>query len=161
MRPAIVFVMGLLLGSMLAPGFAQDNRLPGNTYMNHVGLAVKDFNAAAAFYTQKMGFPESFVYRGQRGEPTLGYYQISRTSFVELRPANAANPPGLNHFGLVVDDLKATVAALKQRGVTVEDPRRGRQDSFVANATDMEGTTIEIFQLGPNSPQAQASGRWK
>ena len=161
MRTSIVFVTGLLLGSVLAPGFAQENRLPGSTYMNHVGLAVKDFTAASTFYTQKMGFRESFVYRGQNGEPQLGYFQISRTSFLELRPANAANPAGLNHFGLVVDDLKATVAALKQRGVTVEDPRPGRQDSFVANAKDMEGTTIEIFQLGPSSPQAQASASWK
>ena len=97
----------------------------------------------------------------RKGEPQLGYIQITSTSFVELRPANAANPPGLNHFGLVVDDLKATVAALKQRGVTVEDPRPGRQDSFVANATDLQGTEIELFQLGPNSPQAKATASWK
>jgi catechol 2,3-dioxygenase-like lactoylglutathione lyase family enzyme len=161
MRTSIVFVTGLLVGSFLAPGFAQDTRLAGMNNMNHVGISVRNFDAALAFYTQKMGFREAFVYRGAKGEPQLAYMQLGRNSFVELQPANATRPPGLTHYGLVVDDLKATVATLKQRGVTVEEPRPGRQDSFVANAKDPEGIEIEFFQLGPNSPQSKASASWK
>ena len=161
MRTSIVFVTGLLLGSVLAPGFAQDTRLAGMSNINHVGISVRNFDAALAFYTQKMGFREAFVYRGAKGEPQLAYLQVSRNSFVELQPANATRPPGLTHYGLVVDDLKATFATLKQRGVTVEDPRPGRRDSFVANAKDLDGVEMEFFQLGPDSPQAQASASWK
>ena len=57
-------------------------------------------------------------------------------------------------------DLKAYVAALKQRGVTVEEPRQGRGDSMVANATDPGGLRIEIFQFGKDSLQGQAIDSW-
>jgi Glyoxalase/Bleomycin resistance protein/Dioxygenase superfamily len=60
-----------------------------------------------------------------------------------------------------VADLKATVAALKSRGVTVEEPRQGRGDSMVANATDPGGIRIEIFQFGADSLQGQAIASWK
>jgi hypothetical protein len=60
-----------------------------------------------------------------------------------------------------VADIKSYVAALKQRGVTVTDPRQGRGDSMAANATDPGGMNIEIFQFGPDSLQGQAISSWK
>jgi hypothetical protein len=107
-----------------------------------------------------MGFREAFTLRDEKGQPTLSYVQVSRDTFIELQPANASRPPGLTHFGLRVADLAATVAALKQRGVKVEDPRAGRQDSMVANATDLGGIRIELFQFGPESLQGKAISSW-
>jgi len=45
--------------------------------------------------------------------------------------------------------------------VTIEQPRAGRADSMVANATDPGGIRIEIFQFGPESPQGKAINSWK
>ena len=56
MRTSVVFVVGILLGLWIAPGSAQDQKLPGDNYVNHVGFAVENFEEAMAFYTQKMGF---------------------------------------------------------------------------------------------------------
>jgi catechol-2,3-dioxygenase len=84
-----VFLMGLLLGSAIAPGFAQGPRLAGDNYMKHVGVAVDDFDGALAFYTQKMGFREAFVRRDDKGQRTLAYVQVSRNTFVELQRTNA------------------------------------------------------------------------
>jgi len=161
MRTSIGFVIGVLVGLGVASAVAQNNRLGGVNNMNHVGIAVERFDEALAFYTQKMGFREAFTVRDDKGQPTLSYVQVSRDTFVELQPANANRPPGLTHFGLQVQDLAATVAALKQRGVKVEDPRAGRQDSMVANATDPGGLRIEIFQFGPESLQGKAISSWK
>ena len=69
--------------------------------------------------------------------------------------------PGLNHYGLHVADLKAYVAALKQRGVMVDEVRERPDDSMVANATDPAGVRIEIFQFGPGSAQGKAIAAWK
>src|SRR5215470_17262680 len=135
MRTSIGFVIGVLFGLGVASGVAQNNRLSGVNNMNHVGIAVERFDEALAFYTQKMGFREAFTIRDDKGQPTLSYLQVSRDTFVELQPVNANRPAGLTHFGLVVQDLRATVATLKQRAVTVEEPRAGREDSMVANAT--------------------------
>jgi catechol 2,3-dioxygenase-like lactoylglutathione lyase family enzyme len=161
MRTSVVFVMGLLMGSAIATGLAQDQKLAGENYVNHVAIVVENFDETFAFYTQKMGFREAFTVRDAAGKPTLAYVQASRNTFVELQQANANRRPGLNHFGLHVENLKATVATLKQRGVTVEEPRVRPDDSSVANATDPNGIRIEMFEFGPGSPQGKAIASWK
>jgi catechol 2,3-dioxygenase-like lactoylglutathione lyase family enzyme len=161
MRASAGFLVGLVVGAMIAPGLAQDGRLAGTNYLNHVGISVENFDEAFAFYTQKMGFREAFTVRDDKGQPTLSYVQVSRNTFVELQPANASRPPGLSHLGLHVEDVRETVAALRQRGVTVEEPRAGRQDSSVANATGPGGVRIELFEFGPDSLQGKAIASWK
>jgi catechol 2,3-dioxygenase-like lactoylglutathione lyase family enzyme len=161
MRTSIVFVVGVLLGSVLTPLVAQSPKLAGENYLNHVGMAVDNFDEAFAFYTQKMGFREAFTVKDAAGKPTLAYVQVNRNTFVELQQANANRPKGLNHFGLHVENLKATVAALKERGVTVDEIRVRPDDSSVANATDPNGIRIEMFEFGPGSPQGKAIASWK
>jgi catechol 2,3-dioxygenase-like lactoylglutathione lyase family enzyme len=161
MRTSIVFVIGLLVGSAMATSFAQGERLAGENYVNHVGIAYENFDEAFNFYTQKMGFREAFTVRDASGKPTLAYVQVNRNTFVELQQANANRRPGINHFGLHVENLKAVVATLKQRGVTVEDPRVRPDDSSAANATDPAGIRIEMFEFGPQSPQGKAIASWR
>lgn len=161
MRTSIVFIMGVLVGSAITTGFAQGDRLAGNNYVNHVAISVANFDEAFAFYTQKMGFREAFTVRNPQGQPTLAYVQASRNTFIELQPANEKRPAGLNHFGLHVENLKATVATLKERGVKVDDVRVRPDDSSVANATDPGGIRIEMFEFGPGSPQGKAVDSWK
>jgi len=122
---------------------------------------VHDQEEALEFYTQKLGLREAFTVRDAQGQATLAYVQVSRNTFVELQRANATRPPGLNHFGLHVADLKESVAFLKKRGVTVEEPRVRPDDSSVANATDSNGIRIEMFEFGPGSPQGKAIASWK
>jgi catechol 2,3-dioxygenase-like lactoylglutathione lyase family enzyme len=161
MRTSIVFVIGLLAGSAIAPGFAQGERLAGENYVKHVGIAYDNFDEAFSFYTQKMGFREAFTVRDASGKPTLAYVQVNRNTFVELQQANANRRPGINHFGLHVENLEGVVAALKQRGVTVDEPRVRPDDSSVSNATDPAGIRIEMFEFGPGSPQGKAIASWK
>jgi catechol 2,3-dioxygenase-like lactoylglutathione lyase family enzyme len=161
MRTSVVFLVGLLLGAAITTGLAQDQKLPGENYVNHVAIAYDNFDEAFAFYTQKMGFREAFTIRDAAGKPTLAYVQANRNTFVELQTTNANRRQGLNHYGLHVADLKATVAALKQRGVTVTEPNVRPDDSSVANATDPAGIRIEMFELGPGSPAGKAIASWK
>jgi catechol 2,3-dioxygenase-like lactoylglutathione lyase family enzyme len=163
MRTALVFVMGLLIGASVMSGAAQGERPQGDDYVNHVAIAVEDIDAAFAFYIQKMGFREGFVRRDENGQLQLAYVQVSRNTFIELQRTTPERRAGLNHYGLHVEDLRATVSALKQRGVTVEEARAGRpgEDSMVANATDPSGIRIEMFQFGPNSAQGRAIAAWK
>jgi catechol 2,3-dioxygenase-like lactoylglutathione lyase family enzyme len=161
MRGSMLFIIGVLTGTGLATVYAQSERLPGDNYVNHVAIAVPNFDEAFAFYTQKMGFREAFTVRNDQGQPQLAYVQASRNTFIELQTVNANRPAGLNHFGLHVENLRAVVDSLKQRGVKVEDPRVRPDDSSVANATDPNGIRIEMFQFGPGSPQGKAIASWK
>ena len=159
MRGLLLFVAGLVCGLAVQTTMAQNDT--SGVILNHVGLSVPSIPDAAAFYTQKMGFREAFTVKGADGKPTLAYVQASRNTFVELQQANANRRPGLNHFGLHVENLKATVATLKARGVMVEEPRVRPDDSSVANATDPNGIRIEMFEFGPGSPQGKAIASWK
>lgn len=165
MRTVMTLLAGILIGATMTTGMttglAQEARLPGDNYMNHIAIAVENFDATLAFYTQKMGFKEAFVVRNDKGEATLAYVQVNRNTFVELAPANANRKAGLNHYGLHVADLKAVVAQLKERGVTVDEVRVRPDDSMVANATDPGGIRIEMFQFGPGSAQGKAIAAWK
>jgi catechol 2,3-dioxygenase-like lactoylglutathione lyase family enzyme len=164
MRAPIAFVTGVVVGSVVAAGItgiAQADRLAGLNGVNHVGISVERFDEAMAFYTQKMGFREAFTVRDDKGQPVLAYVQVSRNTFIELLPSNANRRPGLDHVGLHVDDIRASIATLKQRGVTVEDPRAGRTKSVIANATDPGGVRIELSELGPESLQRQAMDSWR
>ena len=161
MRTAVVFVTGLLVGCALATGLAQGQRLAGENYVNHVGFAVENFDEAFKFYTEKMGFREAFTVKDNAGKPQLAYVQVNRNTFIEIQQANANRRPGLNHFGLHVENLKTVVATLKERGVMVEDVRVRPDDSSVSNATDPNGLRIEMFEFGPGSPQGKAIASWK
>ena len=84
MRTAIVFVTGLAIGSAISTGFAQSARLTGVNNMNHVAIAVENFDEAYKFYTEKMGFRDGFTVKNDQGQPTLSYIQVSRDTFIEL-----------------------------------------------------------------------------
>jgi catechol 2,3-dioxygenase-like lactoylglutathione lyase family enzyme len=161
MRTLFGFAIGLLVGIAVVPGVAQGDRPNGVNYVNHVAIAVDNFDDAFNFYTQKMGFREGFAVRDDKGQATLAYIQPSRNTFIELQRANAQRPAGLNHYGLHVENLKATVAALRERGVKVDDVRVRPDDSSVANAYDPSGIRIEMFEFGPGSPQGKAIASWK
>lgn len=161
MRTMTAVLIGMLAGAAATKTLAQGDRLPGINAVNHVGISVEHFDEALAFYTQKMGFREAFVVRDERGQPVLAYVQVSRTTFIELLPATASRRPGLDHLGLHVEDARATIAALKQRGITVEDARIGRTKAVIANALDPGGVRLELTELPPESLQAKAIESWK
>ena len=61
----------MLIGSAIATGVAQSSRIPGVNNMNHVAIAVENFDEAFKFYTEKMGFRDGFTVKNAQGQPTL------------------------------------------------------------------------------------------
>jgi catechol 2,3-dioxygenase-like lactoylglutathione lyase family enzyme len=125
-RTLIAFLIGLALGGAVMTVAAQSNRIAGNNGVNHVGINVANMNEAISFYGKNFGFGEAAVIRDDKGQATLAFIQVSRNTFIELGPATAERPAGINHFGIHVDDLKAATGVLRQRGVKIDDPRGGR-----------------------------------
>lgn len=161
MRTLIAFLIGIVLGSAIPASMAQGTRLTGMDGVNHVGIYVENVDEARAFFTQKMGFTDAFTVRNAQGQPTLAYVQASRNTFVELQPSGAGRAPGISHMGLQVEDIRATIASLKQRGVTVEDARASSTQSLIANVTGPGGLRIELSELTPESLQRKAVDGWK
>ena len=156
-----LFAAGVVAGVFLMqPGLAQQNQNPG-LRLNHVGIYVKDYDESMRFYTQTMGFKEAFTIKDKDGKPTLTYLQLSKDTFLELAPATAERPVGLSHIGFWPVDLNAAVTALRQRGVTVADPRTGSTKTSITNVIDPNGVRLEMLDFLPGSLPRQAIDSWK
>src|ERR1700720_4197355 len=95
MRGVALFVAGTIAGIlMMQPTAAQENRNAG-LRLNHVGIAVKNFDESMNFYSKVMGFRVAFRFPSPDGKPTTTYFQINRDTFLEMAPASAALPEGI------------------------------------------------------------------
>jgi len=162
MRNFVLFVMGIAVGLAVEAAVAQ-NTSPnkGIVGLNHVCLVVPNLDEAVKYYTKTMGFPEAFRSVDDKGNVTLVYVQISKNTFIELQPANAQRPAGMNHFGLHVENMAAATAMFKQRGANVSEIRTSPTKAILSNITDLNGIRIELAELTPESSHRQAMDRWK
>jgi catechol 2,3-dioxygenase-like lactoylglutathione lyase family enzyme len=143
----------------MQPSAAQSNQNPG-LRLNHVGVFAKDYDESMRFYTKTIGLREAFTIKDKDGKPTLSYLQINKDTFLELAPAGN-RPVGLSHVGIWPEDLNATVAALRQRGVKVDDPRTGSTKTSITNAIDPDGVRLELLDFLPDSLPRKAMDAWK
>jgi len=143
----------------MQPSRAQQEKVTG-WRLNHVGVFAKDYNESLNFYTKTMGFREAFSVKDKDGKPTLTYLQINRDTFLELAPAND-RPVGISHAGIWVDDIKGTVAALRQRGAKVDDPRTSPTKAVITNVTAPDGVRLELVEITPESLHREAIDSWK
>jgi catechol 2,3-dioxygenase-like lactoylglutathione lyase family enzyme len=114
--------------------------------VHHVSINVGDVAAATRFYVDVLGLAQ----RDDRPDDIgPGAWLDAGGQQVHLIQAERPTARG-QHFALLVDDLDATVAELRARGVDVGGPRpigTSRQ-SFLA---DPDGNLVELHQA--SAPQ--------
>ena len=150
-------------------------------HLSHFGLCVSDLDASKRFYCDRLGFRErhGFDVSGEHADKLLELADVDlRACYLErdgvrlellhyrepghrgeglVRPMNAL---GLTHLSLRVDDLDATVAALRAAGVRVlehtriDGPIAGTAAVFLV---DPDGTRIELVQM-PGDPTKLPGG---
>ena len=157
-----LFAAGMIAGIfMMQPGAAQPSSNNLGLRLNHVGVFAKNYDESLRFYTQTMGLKEAFTIKDNAGKPTLTYLQISKDTFLELAPASGDRTPGLSHVGIWPENLAATIAGLRQRGVTVADPRTGSTQTSITSITDPNGIRLELLDFLPESLPRKAMDSWK
>lgn len=162
MRSALFLVLGIIIGASAATVAGQPGQHRDIVSLNHVAIAVTDFDAASAFYRDVVGLPQAFAFREADGSPYLSYFQVNRNTFVELMGVTPQRPAGFVHFGLEVDDVDAVVKRLRARGVKVGDPGLSdRTKSRIAVAHSPDGTTIELMEFGPGSLHRKVMDDWR
>lgn len=157
-RTALVFAAGIAVGWFGQSTAAQNAEILG---LNHVALSVTDFDEAARFYTETLGFREAFRFVDSNGKPAA-YFQINRGTFIELMSANPQRPAGFVHFGLEIGDANSVVGQLRARGMEVRDPSVSpRSGAAVAVGTTPQGTSVELIQALPGSAHRKAMDSWR
>jgi catechol 2,3-dioxygenase-like lactoylglutathione lyase family enzyme len=160
MRGIALFIAGVLAGLAVSAVAQNQAANPGVVGLNHVAISVPDLDQAVTYYTETMAFPEAFRVTSTTGQQ-LVFLQISRNTFLELQPANAQRPPGINHFGLQVENMAAVTAMLKARGANVLETRASSTNDIISNVVGPNGIRIELSELPPDSLFRRAMERWR
>ena len=161
MRGLALFVAGTVVGLGVTAFAQSQTQNRGIVGLNHVAISVPDLDKAVEYYTKTMGFPEAFRLKNAAGEVQLVYVQISKNTFVELLPANAQRPPGINHFGVHVENMAAATAMFKERGAAVGETINSGTKAILSNIIDANGIRMEMAELPPESLHRQAMERWR
>lgn len=138
----------------------------GITGYGHVALKVADLERTLAFYRDKLGFAEMLRLHNDDGSIWLVYLRITDSQYLEIFPgaeqerAPGWNANGVNHMCLSVDDIDATVAAIKADGIPLTaEIKTGLDHNRQAWLEDPDGNRIELMEMAPDSLQAQAIRR--
>ena len=127
--------------------------------IEHVAIAVADLDAAVAHYSEVWGLEVEHRERveDQGVEEAMlplgdSYLQLLGATGPETTVGKflARQGAGLHHLAYEVDDLEATLAELKARGVPLIDeaPRRGGRGHMVAfvHPKGNHGLLVELIQ---------------
>jgi catechol 2,3-dioxygenase-like lactoylglutathione lyase family enzyme len=128
--------------------------------VHHVGVVVRDLQASLVWYRDHLGFEHqySFTLPGAQvtmiacGDARLELFQVEGAGPMENERKEIKTIltiGGVNHFGLIVDDLDETVATLAAKGVEIAIPPsavpNGSGERF-AYIRDNERMLVELFQ---------------
>ena len=162
LRGLTLFVAGIVVGATLIPPSAAQEIGKAGLRLNHVGIAVNDFQESLNFYTKVMGFRVAYALTSPDGKPTTNFLQISRDTFLEMAPATANLPAGITHIGVLTDDANSSVTQLRQAGAAVPDVRSGgATGSRLSNVMDPEGIRLEVVEQPSGSLMRKAMESWK
>ncbi len=126
----------------------------------HVGIAVKDLEAAVALYRDALGFPFAGTEEVPEQKVKVAMFPVGE-SRVELLAATSPDSPiarhiekkgeGVQHVAFAVDDLEQALAALKAKGVPLldEKPRVGAGGHLIAflHPKGTGGVLVELTQV--------------
>ncbi len=133
--------------------------------LDHVGIAVEDLDASLSFFRDALGLeveaPEEVLSQRVRAQ----FVAVGRSSLELLQATAPESPiakfvakrgPGLHHITLRVEDIRAALAHLRQRNVTLvdEEPRPGAEGASVAfiHPSSAHGVLVELKQAAARRP---------
>lgn len=122
----------------------------------HACYVVADLEAALAFYCGKLGLQEAFGFYREDGTRFGQYVHAGGRNFIELFQRELgprAEGQSYQHLCLEVDDVAATVVALRGKGVEVSDAKLGSDNAWQAWITDPDGNRIELHGYTATSKQ--------
>jgi methylmalonyl-CoA/ethylmalonyl-CoA epimerase len=129
------------------------------TEIDHVAIAVRDLDAAIAWYADNFGATVAHRERVDSDGVEEALLKVADSYIQLLTPTSDSSPvakylagkgEGIHHVGYRVDDCGAALATLKSNGARVIDsaPRPGSRGTTVAfvHPKGAFGTLIELVQ---------------
>ena len=135
-------------------------------HLDHVGIAVRDLEAALAFYRDALGLEVDGSEEVASQRVRAHFVRAGRASLELLEATGPESTiaryvekrgPGLHHITLRVDDIAAALEQLKARGVRLidEQARPGAEGAMVAfiHPSSAHGVLVELKQSAASEPR--------
>jgi len=87
------------------------------------------------WYCEKLGF--DIVFNAPGIYAVLGHHKLGRIAIHATSPTEKIGKAVIPYFSC--DDIHATVAAFRNLGITVSDPKREGDSPWFADFTDLDG----------------------
>ena len=127
--------------------------------IDHIGIATRELDDALGLWRDALGLEvdatEAVVEQGVR----IAMLPIGETHIELLEPLSQDSPvgkfldkrgPGIHHVAIKVEDIRASLADLKEKGARLidETPRRGAGGCLVAfvHPASANGVLLELVQ---------------
>ncbi|CAN5795867.1 methylmalonyl-CoA epimerase [soil metagenome] len=128
--------------------------------IDHIGIATRHLQEATALWRDALGLEiESTEEVGEQGV-RIAMLPLGETRIELLEPLNPQSPvgkfldrrgPGIHHIAIRVDDIRACLGQLKEKGARLidETPRIGASGCLVAfiHPSSTNGVLLELVQL--------------
>lgn len=127
--------------------------------IDHIGIATRGIQDAMAFYHDALGLDVTETEEVAEQMVRVAMLPIGESRIELLEATSADSPiarflekrgPGLHHIAVRVDDIRAALGKLKQKGARLidEEPRKGAGGCLVAfvHPSSTGGVLLELVQ---------------
>jgi len=127
--------------------------------IEHIGIAVKDLDAANKTYAAVMGAEHYKTEKVESEGVSTSFFKIGESKIELLAATNPESPiakfiekrgEGIHHMAFYVDDIHAEIERLKGEGFRLlnEKPKNGADNKLVAfmHPKDANGVLVELCQ---------------
>ncbi len=152
---------GVVLLAMAATGWSQAVKRPEITGIAYVRFYAADLSASKAFYSQRLGLPET------DGPNGMMVFNVGMRQKIEVLPLPSPAPKSrLAEIGLLTTDVAGMRVYLERHGLQVQDEGKdgivttdpeGNAVAFAAQSRAASGHTTEMAAVG--KPGAATSRR--
>jgi methylmalonyl-CoA/ethylmalonyl-CoA epimerase len=127
--------------------------------INHVAILVPDIDGALAFWRDALGLELKGREEVSAQEAQVAFLPVGESKVELVQPTSdssglarylAKHGPGLHHVCIEVDDIEATLARLKEKGVLLINKQPtigagGRKIAFV-HPKSTGGVLVELYE---------------
>ena len=113
------------------------------SYLEHIGIAVKNLDEAIKFYEEVLGLKCYAVEEVEDQKVKTAFFQIGQTKIELLESTDPDGPigkfiekrgEGIHHIAFATDKLESSLKELKEKGIKLidEKPRTGAEGLNIA-----------------------------
>jgi LAO/AO transport system kinase len=138
---------------------SSSTRTDGPQYINHLGIATKGIDEALGFWEGALGLENAHIEIVEDQKVRVAMLPLGESRIELLEPTSVDSPiskflekrgGGIHHIAVEVNDIAASLAKLKAKGVRLidESPRIGAEGCLVAfvHPSSANGVLLELVQ---------------